>query len=251
MNTIDSAEEHSKEGDKYHNYILEKYGYDVIKKLASGTFSKVVLADSKRQQHHVAVKIITKSDLPQSLLDKFIPREIFLIKTLKHENILNYFQCIETSHRYYIVMEYAEHGTLLDLINRENYLNISQARTFFKQIISVLEYCHSHSVVHRDIKCENLLLCSENTIKLGDFGFARSMLEAGKSVVLSKTFCGSYAYASPELLRGIPYQPQTADIWAAGVVLFSMVFGKMPFNYSNLRELVKWKGKLTSLRSLQ
>lgn len=97
----------------------------------------------------------------------------------------------------------------------------------------------------RDIKCENMLMNGGWNVKLSDFGFARSNLR-GKdgSIVLSETYCGSYAYASPEILRGIPYQPQYADVWSMGVVLFAMVFGRLPFDDSNYRELLKQVGIL-------
>lgn len=80
----------------------------------------------------------------------------------------------------------------------------------------------------------------EWNVKLSDFGFARSNLRAKDGTVnLSETYCGSYAYASPEILRGIPYQPQHADVWSMGVVLFAMVYGRLPFDDSNYRELLK------------
>lgn len=81
---------------------------------------------------------------------------------------------------------------------------------------------------------------SKWNIKLSDFGFARSHLKNKNGQNnLSETYCGSYAYASPEILRGIPYQPQHADVWSMGVVLFAMVFGRLPFDDSNYRELIK------------
>lgn len=92
----------------------------------------------------------------------------------------------------------------------------------------------------RDIKCENMLMDNGWNIKLSDFGFARGeMKQKNGQPILSETFCGSYAYASPEILRGIPYQPQYADIWSMGVVLFAMVFGRLPFDDSNYKELIK------------
>lgn len=108
----------------------------------------------------------------------------------------------------------------------------------------------------RDIKCENLLFDKNYNIKLIDFGFARgNMKPNGTNIPLSETYCGSYAYASPEVLKGIPYQPQYSDIWASGVVLFAMVFGRLPFDGSTYAHLVKvttnelyihFHGKLTS-----
>lgn len=94
--------------------------------------------------------------------------------------------------------------------------------------------------VFRDVKCENMLMDILWNIKLSDFGFARGQMKPKNGQpILSETFCGSYAYASPEILRGIPYQPQFADVWSMGVVLFAMVFGRLPFDDSNYKELIK------------
>lgn len=95
--------------------------------------------------------------------------------------------------------------------------------------------------VYRDIKCENLLMDASYNIKISDFGFARGNMlpKNGGSPILSETFCGSYAYASPEILRGIPYQPQLSDVWSMGVVLYATVFGRLPFDDTNYNQLLK------------
>ena len=96
------------------------------------------------------------------------------------------------------------------------------------------------NLIHRDIKCENLLLDTHHNIKLCDFGFARgNMHPKNKKTILSETFCGSYAYASPEILRGVPYEPQLSDIWSMGVVLFAMIFGRLPFDDASHAKLLK------------
>jgi serine kinase len=92
----------------------------------------------------------------------------------------------------------------------------------------------------RDIKCENLLLNKDYNIKLSDFGFARNnMIRKNGQVKMSQTFCGSYAYASPEILNGKPYQPTMSDVWSIGVVLFAMVFGTLPFDDTTFPKLLK------------
>lgn len=93
---------------------------------------------------------------------------------------------------------------------------------------------------YRDIKCENLLLDSDYNIKLSDFGFARNnMIKKNGQMKTSSTFCGSYAYASPEILRGIPYQPNSSDVWSIGVVLYAMVFGSLPYDDVTYQKLLK------------
>lgn len=137
-------------------------------------------------------------------------------------------------------MEYAANGSLLDVIRKDSVIDEPRARKWFKQLVEAVDYCHKHGVVHRDIKCENLLLNSDFEIKLSDFGFAKGNMKIiNGQVPLSETFCGSYAYASPEILKGIPYHPQHSDIWSMGVVLFAMVYGRLPFDDTNYRDLIK------------
>lgn len=142
-------------------------------------------------------------------------------------------------------MQYAEQGSLLKLIRKEKYLPEERARSYFSQLLNAVEYIHSMGVVHRDIKCENIVFDGSFTLKLIDFGFARGNMQpvsVGTKMkpVLSKTFCGSHAYASPEILKSIPYQPQLSDIWAVGVVLYTMVIGQLPFsNVNNVNYLIK------------
>lgn len=216
--------------------VLEEHGYEVGGQIGHGSYAKVKLAFSKEHNATVAIKIISKFRTPKDYLKNFLPREIDVVRGLQHPNLVRFYQSIETTHRVFIIMEYAENGSLLDLIRAERKLTENRARELFKQIVSVIEYIHSKGIVHRDIKCENLLFDKNNVVKLIDFGFARGDMKPPK---MSETYCGSYAYASPEILRGIPYQPQASDVWAIGVVLYAMVIGKLPFDDSSVRYLLK------------
>lgn len=132
-------------------------------------------------------------------------------------------------------MEYCSNGSLLDFLATAGTVSERLAKEYFRQLIAAIEYCHVRGIVHRDIKCENLLFDGNYTLKLVDFGFARKF----KKGDLLKTFCGSYAYASPEILKQRPYKPQPVDLWACGVVLYVMIFGKLPFRNSRLKTLFK------------
>ncbi|EAT33702.1 AAEL014017-PA [Aedes aegypti] len=240
---IPSSEE--EEQHKRRESVLELNGYIVQETIGTGAFSNVKKAFSKSLNHPVAVKIISKQKATKDVLDKFLPREIELVRNLKHANLIRFHECIETTLRFYIVMQYAENGSLLQLIKKEKYLSEERSKSFFTQLISAVEYIHGMGVVHRDIKCENIVFDKSFTLKLIDFGFARGNMQpvlAGGKIkpVLSKTFCGSHAYASPEILKSVPYQPQLSDIWAVGVVLYTMVIGRLPFsNETNVNVLIK------------
>ncbi|XP_023312990.1 testis-specific serine/threonine-protein kinase 3-like [Anoplophora glabripennis] len=220
--------------------VLESHGYYLGKTIGTGSYATVRVAHSERHEGDVAIKIVSKFSAPADYLKKFLPREIEVVKGLRHPNLIRFLQAIETTHRVYIVMEYAENGSLLDIIRKDQYIDEPRARKWFKQLVSAVEYCHERGVVHRDIKCENMLMDVDWNVKLSDFGFAKGHVKPKNGqTILSETYCGSYAYASPEILRGIPYQPQYADVWSMGVVLYAMVFGRLPFDDSNYKELLK------------
>lgn len=223
--------------------ILEDHGYFVIEKIGAGSFSKVKKAHSHKEHKVVAIKLVSKSRAPKDYLEKFLPREIDVVKGLDHPNIIKYYRCIETTRRVYIIMQFAEKGSLLDRIRGEGQLSESVARGIFTELVAAIEYCHRRGVVHRDIKCENLLFDKHNVLKLIDFGFARkfpvTLSNTPTGSELSDTYCGSYAYACPQILRGTPYDPHFADVWASGVVLFAMVFGRLPFDDSSFARLLK------------
>jgi testis-specific serine kinase len=104
---------------------------------------------------------------------------------------------------------------------------------------SAIKYLHSMNYAHRDLKCENILISKHLNLKIADFGFSRNIFEKNGEELMSSTFCGSAAYAPPEIIGGIPYHPNKADIWAMGVVLFIILHGSMPFDDSNLTRLRK------------
>jgi len=220
--------------------LIEKCGFTVGNTIGRGAYAVVKEGMSKKYNRKVAIKIISKYIAPREYLQRFLLRELEVVSTLRHDNLIKYYQGIETSHRVYVIMEYASNGTLLDAIRKERYIDEIRSKQWFIQLISAVMYIHERGVVHRDIKCENILLDNELQIKLSDFGFARGNMhpENGR-YPLSTTYCGSYSYAAPEVLRGVPYHPQMADIWSTGVVLYAMVFGRLPFDDTNFASLLK------------
>ena len=210
--------------NKQTKSVLESHGYALSKTLGHGSYATVKEAYSETHQCLVAIKVVSKRRSPPDYLAKFLPREIDVIKTLKHPNLILFLQSIETNQRVYIILELAPHGDLLDAVRSRGTVDEVQAGIWFSQLTDAIDYCHSKGVVHRDLKCENLLLDKNDHLKVTDFGFARKGMKAVKGdYVLSQTYCGSYAYASPEVLSGTPYVPQYSDIWSMGVVLYVMV----------------------------
>lgn len=222
--------------------VMESHGYVLGKVIGTGSYATVKLAKSQRHGDEVAIKIVTKAQAPKDYLVRFLPREIEVVKGLTHPNIIKFIQAIETTQRVYLVLEYAENGSLLDIVKKESHIEEDpRAKRWFSQLRDAINYCHDEGVVHRDIKCENLLLDKKFNLKITDFGFARGHMKPknGGIPVMSETFCGSYAYASPEILKGVAYDPMFSDVWSMGVVLYAMVYGRLPFDDTNYKRLVR------------
>lgn len=142
---------------------------------------------------------------------------------------------METQDCIYIVMEYATGGELFDYIVAHKRVKEKEARSFFRQVISAVDYCHQNAVIHRDLKPENLLLDQTKNIKIIDFGFGNTY----KSDGLLDTFCGSPFYAAPEMILGKRYEGPEVDMWSLGVILFALLCGHLPFDDENMKELYK------------
>lgn len=112
-------------------------------------FIDLKMAHSEMHGGNVAIKIVSKYTAPEDYLKKFLPREIDVVKGLKHANLIRFLQAIETTHRVYIVMEYAENGSLLDVIRKDSYIDEVRGRKWFRQLVDAIEYCHDRGVVHR------------------------------------------------------------------------------------------------------
>lgn len=219
---------------------LRERGYKIMSTLGEGAYSKVKLAHSSRLGRDVAIKCINKQVAPRDFVEKFLPRELQALPHLKHENIVRVYEILEASDGYvYIVMEAARNGDMLRYVQRRGALPESEIKQYFWQLTQAIKYCHTMNICHRDLKCENLLLDKDNKLLLTDFGFSKSMIFNGGTVVPSTTFCGSAAYAAPEIIRGHPYDPRMHDIWSMGVILYIMACGHMPFDDSNVRKMLK------------
>lgn len=212
----------SRQGKRFQ--VLESQGFIVGKHLGQGSYATVKSAYDVNRKHKVAVKIISKRKAPDDYLVKFLPREIEVVKVLKHPCLISFFQVIETTTRFFLIMELSDHGDLLEQIRVRKTVDEQQAGAWFQNIHDGMLYMHGKQVVHRDLKCENVLINSKGNLKITDFGFAKRMTKhKNGELMLSETYCGSYAYAPPEILKGNPYDAYVADVWSMGVILFTMV----------------------------
>ena len=212
---------------KVGNYILSE-------QIGIGTFSKVTKAIHILTGEKIAVEILDKSKIKDSIDIERISREIEILKSISHPNIAQLYESNSTIHNFYLIMEYVEGGDLCDFININLCLNEHLACHFFRQLISVIEYLNEMGITHRDIKPENILLdIDQKNIKVIDFGLSNYCAEKE----LLQSACGSPCFASPEMLSGKPYNGITTDIWSSGIVLYSMLVGTLPFDDQELNAL--------------
>ncbi|KAH7956794.1 testis-specific serine/threonine-protein kinase 3 [Rhipicephalus sanguineus] len=206
-------------------------GYILGREIGQGTYSKVRIGVKGDQRY--AVKIIPRHLAPREYVCHFLPRELAIIPKLKHPNIVHVYDVLEIKRKVFIVMELATQGDLLLKITNDGRFSESKAFHYFEQICDAVAYLHKKNIVHRDLKCENVLLSPKRQVKLADFSFARYTHNAHNRKVLSQTFCGSAAYAAPEVIQNIPYRPKRYDSWSLGVILYIMVCGQLPFDDTN------------------
>uniref|UniRef100_A0A2K6GJL1 non-specific serine/threonine protein kinase n=1 Tax=Propithecus coquereli TaxID=379532 RepID=A0A2K6GJL1_PROCO len=195
--------------------VLKRQGYIMGTTLGEGSYAKLKSAYSERLKFNVAVKIIDCKKTSTDFLEKFLLREIEILVMLNHPSIIKTYKIFETSDgKVYIVMELGAQGDLLEFIKTWG----DNARKMFQQLSS---YCHDLDVVHRDLKCEDLLLDKDFNIKLSDFSFSKRL------------------YAAPKVLQGIPYQPKAYDIWSLGVILYIMVCDFMPCDDFDIKKMLR------------
>ncbi|XP_045473696.1 testis-specific serine/threonine-protein kinase 3-like [Harmonia axyridis] len=223
--------------EKSSQKYLKTIGFTIGKTIGKGTYSKVCIATNENQK--LACKIINRKKAGQDFIEKFLPRELKILSSIKHPHIVTIYHILDINNIVHIFMDFCKNGDLLEYIKNYGPLTETRAKMYFRQITSAVEYLHKHNLAHRDLKCENILLTSANKIKLADFGFARFTVNEKKEPVMSETFCGSAAYAAPEILQGIEYDPKKIDIWALGCILYIMITASMPFDDSNIKKMVK------------
>ncbi|XP_068315942.1 serine/threonine-protein kinase ATG1a-like isoform X1 [Pyrus communis] len=199
-------------------------------KVGSGSFAVVWRSRHRQLGTEVAVKEIDKKPLSPKVSDNVL-KEISILSTINHPNIIRLFEAIETEDRIYLVLEYCDGGDLADYIRRHGKVSETVARHFMRQLAAGLQVLQEKHLIHRDLKPQNLLLSTtvEDTplLKIGDFGFARFLIEG-----LADTLCGSPLYMAPEIILNQKYD-EKADLWSVGAILFQLVTGKPPFDGNN------------------
>ena len=199
--------------------------YEIVGKIGTGGMADVYKAMDHKLNRFVAVKVLKPEFREDTTFIKKFRSEAQAAAGLTHQNIVNVFDVGDDGGVYYIVMELIEGITLKEYISKKGKLSIKEATSIAIQVSMGLEAAHSHGIVHRDVKPQNIIISTDGKVKVTDFGIAR----AASSNTISSNVMGSVHYSSPEQVRG-GYSDEKSDIYSLGITLYEMVTGRVPFD---------------------
>jgi serine/threonine protein kinase len=221
---------------------------DKKKTIGSGAFGDVYLATNKLDNKLYAIKVMEKSKIIENgaTLD-IIQREIAIHRRINHPNIVKVYSHLENENFFYLIMEYVNGGSLYYLIKKNKGIDEKKAFDYFIQASSAVNFLHENNLIHRDLKPENILISDKGEVKLCDFGWCVDVTEGSRV-----TFCGTYEYMSPEIVKEIPYNFEI-DVWSLGILLYELTHGYAPFraeednseDYNEIfKKILKYKFKI-------
>ncbi|KAK4565361.1 Cell cycle serine/threonine-protein kinase cdc5/MSD2 [Recurvomyces mirabilis] len=194
---------------------------------------------SKPTGHLVALKIVKTKMEPAKLAQKFVT-ELQIHSKLSHRNIVTFYRAFSFQTSTYVVLELCPNGSLADMLKKRKYLTLPEIRRFVIQICGAVKYLHHRHIVHRDLKTGNLFLDANMNVKVGDFGLAALLVtEKEMEVKRRTTMCGTPNYLAPEILEKGKGHDEKVDLWAIGVIAYTLAVGKAPFHATTKEEIYK------------
>ncbi|OMJ72607.1 hypothetical protein SteCoe_28905 [Stentor coeruleus] len=204
--------------------------------LGKGGFAKVYEFVCLETKQVTAGKIMEKSALSKARARQKLMSEIKIHRSLHHTNIVRFEHYFEDENNVYIMLELCTNQSLNDLVRRRKRLVELEVQCYLQQVLSALKYMHSHRVIHRDIKLGNIFLSDKMEIKMGDLGLAAKLEFEGER---KRTICGTPNYIAPEILEGKNGHSYEVDVWSFGVLMYTMMIGKPPFETNDVKTTYK------------
>ncbi|XP_041364620.1 NUAK family SNF1-like kinase 2 [Gigantopelta aegis] len=207
--------------------LLSSEGYCVLQSIDVGSFGEVFTVQRHGHAKLLAVKKIISSRRVEE--DPTILNEISLLMKLKHRHVISIKDVVCTPHVACIIMEYAGLGNLNCFVKERKMMSDNFIGNVFRQLLSALSFCHGNRIAHCDVNPSNMLMVSENLVKLADFGTAMLCIDKNGKSALCHNYLGQNSYLAPEVLCRQPFNPLYADVWSLGCVLYFMTFCDVPF----------------------
>ena len=204
--------------------------------LGKGGFAKCYEFTCSENKKTFAAKVVAKSGLVKSRAKQKLISEIKIHKSLHHPQIVAFEHYFEDTENVYILLEMCHNQTLNELLKRRKRLTEIEVQCYIVQLIKALKYLHSHRVIHRDLKLGNLFLTDKMELKVGDFGLATKLDFEGER---KRTVCGTPNYIAPEILDGKTGHSYEVDIWSLGVIIYTLIIGKPPFETRDVKTTYK------------
>ena len=200
------------------------------KSIGKGSFSKIYMGRCIDTDKQIAVKIIKKRNIKN---ENNILREIKIMKMINHPNVISLLDVLVSNNKYYLILEYCSKGDLKSYAKHKEFTE-SMLKIYMIQIRNGLAELHRQNIIHRDLKPQNILVFNDNTIRISDFGFAKSY---NPDEDLQQTMCGSPLYMAPEILQGNTYT-DSADLWSVGVIMYELFYNTVPISGINIADLI-------------
>ena len=204
--------------------------------LGKGGFAKCFRVTDMDTKEDWACKIIQKSSLTKQRHKQKLQSEIKIHRSISHKYVVRFEDVFEDKENVYIIMEVCPNQTMLELVKRKKRLTESDTRRYMLQTLDAVRHMHQRNIIHRDLKLGNFFLGKASEIKIGDFGLACKLQFDGER---KKTLCGTPNYIAPEVLDGKNGHSFEVDVWSIGVVLYTCLVGKPPFETSDIKSTYK------------
>lgn len=224
------------------------HGYELVHSIGKGGSATVFAVQEKNLGNVFVAKVILIESTEEQRMSRY-KNEIKLLKKLDFSYIVSIFNYFYEDNMIFSILEYCPNGTLQDMIDKGQRIDLRQKVCYAEQIVRAIQFCHQRNIAHRDIKPANIFIDSYGRIKLGDFGIACSYYENDS---LFNEFTGSLVFSAPELVLRKPHNPILADLWSLGITLYFLFYGNSPWGVNQYKEEVEQtikSGNITFPRS--
>ena len=229
------SEIEEKINDPHSEHKIRKYTRGKL--LGRGGFARCYEFICQDNNKVFAAKVINKQNLSTERQKQKLRTEIKIHKSLHHNQVVAFEHNFEDAENVYILLEICKNQTLNELLRRRKTLTEIEVQCYVMQLVIGLQYLHSHKIIHRDLKLGNLFLTDKMELKIGDFGLATKLDYDGEK---KKTVCGTPNYIAPEVLDGGDGHSYEVDVWAIGIIIYTLIIGKPPFETNDIKQTYKY-----------